>query len=82
MDAGTREQLRIIFSVALALVPRWMKRDWAERIIAKSDPAKAQIVERLITEVDRHFDVTEKPPKPVQPPHSVWRAGGGPIAAN
>jgi hypothetical protein len=74
MDARTREQLRIVLSVTLALVPRWVKRDWAERIIAKSDSAKAQIVDRLITEVDRHFEVTEKPPKPVQPPHSVWRA--------
>ncbi len=55
MDAGTREHLRVILSVALALVPRRIKNDWADRVTAKTQPAKAEIVDWLIKGIDQHF---------------------------
>ena len=61
MDGKTREQLRIVVSVALALVPRALRRDYSEKITSKVDPAKAAIAERGIDAVDKHFTVEEKP---------------------
>lgn len=62
--------------MTLALAPRHLKRDLAERIIAKSDPAKAEIVRRIIAELDRGFAIEMKPPEPFGPgPHSAWMAG-------
>ena len=73
MDDRTREQLRIAISVTLALVPRHLKRGLAERIIAKSDPAKAEIVRRIVSELDRGFVIEAKPAAPIGPgPHSAW----------
>jgi hypothetical protein len=68
MDKRTGEHLRVILSVALALVPRRIRRDWAERVTAKTEPAKAEIVGRLIAGIDQHFDVEKKPDVPVGPP--------------
>jgi len=68
MDQGAREHLRVILSVALALVPKRIKRDWAERVTAKTEPAKAEIVDRLIAGIDQHFDVERKPDVPAGPP--------------
>ncbi len=68
MDAGTRENLRVILSVALAMVPRRIRKDWAERVTAKTQPAKAKIVDRLIAGIDQQFDVEKKPDVPVGPP--------------
>ena len=47
MNQGAREHLRTILSVAMALIPRRIKKDWAERVTAKTQPAKAEIVDRL-----------------------------------
>jgi hypothetical protein len=67
----TTEQLRIAISVTLALVPRH-KRDFTE-CIRKSDPAKAEIVARVVAERDRRFEIA---PKPIGPgPHSAGNAG-------
>jgi hypothetical protein len=41
----------------VALIPRQIKKDWAQRVTAKTKPAKAKIADRLIGGVDRHFDV-------------------------
>ena len=68
MDKGTREHLRVILSVALALVPKRIRKDWAERVTAKTEPAKAEIVERLIAGIDQHFQVEHKPDVPAGPP--------------
>ncbi|MDH3582506.1 MAG: hypothetical protein OEM91_18015 [Hyphomicrobiales bacterium] len=68
MDKWTREHLRVILSVALALVPKRIRKDWAERVTAKTEPAKAEIVDRLIAGVDQHFEVEKKPDVPVGPP--------------
>ena len=67
MDKWTREHLRVILSVTLSLVPRRIKKDWAERVTANTEPAKAEIVGRLVSEIDRHFDVEKKPDVPVGP---------------
>jgi hypothetical protein len=68
MNAGTREHLRTILTVALALVPKRIRRDWNERVTAKTEPAKAEIVDRLIAGIDQHFDVERKPDVPHGPP--------------
>ena len=60
MDARTREQLRIVVSVALALVPRALRRDFSEKLTSKVDPAKAAIAERVVEAVETHFAVEEK----------------------
>jgi hypothetical protein len=74
MNGRTPEQLRIILSVALALVPRHVRRDFADRVIAKTDPAKAEIVARLASELNRHFVIEEKPQRPVEPPRCTMPA--------
>jgi len=53
MDKWTREHLRVVLSVALALVPRRIKKDWAERVTAKTEPAKAE--HRLHRPIITHF---------------------------
>ena len=68
MDKWTREHLRVILSVALALVPKRIRKDWAERVTAKTEPAQAEIVDRLIAGIDQHFDVERKPDPPHGPP--------------
>ncbi len=68
MNAGTREHLRVILSVALALVPKRIRRDWNEGVTAKTEPAKAEIVDRLIAGIDQHFDIKPKPDVPAGPP--------------
>jgi hypothetical protein len=68
MDKGAREHLRVILTVALALVPKRIRRDWNERVTAKTEPAKAEIVDRLITGIDQHFEVERKPDVPAGPP--------------
>jgi hypothetical protein len=68
MDIGTREHLRVILSIALALVPKRIRKDWNERVTAKTEPAKAEIVDRLIAGIDQHFDVERKPDAPAGPP--------------
>ena len=68
MDKWTREHLRVILSVALALVPKRVRKDWAERVTARTEPAQAEIVDRLITGIDQHFEVECKPDVPVGPP--------------
>jgi len=73
MNQGTREHLRVILSVALALVPKRIRRDWNERVTAKTEPAKAEIVDRLIAGIDQHFDVERKPNVPVGQPKGERR---------
>ena len=68
MDAATQEYLRVILSVAVALVPKRIRRDWNERVTAKTEPAKAEIVDRLIGGIDQHFEVERKPDVAVRPP--------------
>lgn len=68
MDKWTREHLRVILSVALALVPKRIRKYWNERVTAKTQPAKAEIVDWLITGIDQHFDVERKPDVPHGPP--------------
>jgi len=68
MDKGTREHLRVILSVALALVSKRIRKDWNERATAKTEPAQAEIVDRLIAGIDQQFDVERKPDPPHGPP--------------
>jgi hypothetical protein len=68
MVKWTREHLRVILSVALALVPKRIRKDWNERVTAKTEPAKGEIVDRLIAGIDQHFDVEKKPDVPIGPP--------------
>ncbi len=68
MNARTREHLRVILSVALALVPKRIRKDWNERVTAKTEPAKTEIVDRLIAGIDQHFDIKPKPDVPAGPP--------------
>ena len=76
MNAGTREHLRVILSVALALVPKRIRRDWNERVTAKTEPAKAEIVGRLIAGIDQHFVVEKKPDVPAGPPMGSRKMSG------
>ncbi len=87
MNQGTCEHLRAILSVALALVPKRIRKDWIERVTAKTEPAKAEIVNGLIAAIDQHFDVERKPdvppglplgskiPIPRKRPHRSRRSG-------
>ncbi len=68
MNTKTREHLRVILSVALSLVPKRIRKDWNERVTAKTQPAKAEIVDRLLAGIDQQFDVEKKPDVSAGPP--------------
>jgi hypothetical protein len=68
MDQGTREHLRIILSVALALVPKRIRKDWVERVTAMTQPATAEIVGGLAAAV---ADLVTN--AKISIPHDIWR---------
>ncbi len=71
MDEATREHLRIIIAVALGLTPRRVKRDLAERLTFKCDPAKRIISEAIVAEIERQFRVERRAESPTGiSPHS------------
>ena len=63
MDSTVRERLRLSLAIALALLPRWVKHDFAKRGEPQHGRAKDAIVEAVLGAVDQDFEVGEKPEK-------------------
>ncbi len=61
MDRATREHLRIIIGVALALVPPRIRQAFAQKPTGISEPAKDAMAERITAAVDQLFEVKQKP---------------------
>ena len=68
MRHSVRDHLRLIITIALALVKRKHRRDYSERITSRSDPAIQAIALRISEAVMRHFDVEIKPDRSIGPP--------------
>jgi hypothetical protein len=65
MDSADREHLRIVIAVALAGVPRAIKKAFAERFDPKTDTAKKQLAEAVTVAVEQTFTLTRKPLPPM-----------------
>ena len=61
MNDDAISHLRIIISVALAMVPRGTRREYSEKLLIRSDPAKAAITDRVAEAVLQHFTIDWKP---------------------
>ena len=68
MRKSVRDHLRLIVTIALALVKRQHRRDYSERITSRSDPATRAIAFQITDAVLRHFDVEKKPDHAIGPP--------------
>ncbi len=64
MESALRERLRLTLSIALSLLPRWTKHDFAQRSQPRQGRAQESIVEALIEAVDGEFDVADKSERP------------------
>ena len=61
-----RTELRIAVSLALTMVPRTVRRDYSEKLLIRSDPAKEKITEAIVEALLKTFAV-EKRPNPAMP---------------
>ena len=61
-----RTELRIAVSLALTMVPRTVRRDYSEKLLIRSDPAKEKITEAVVEALLKTFAV-EKKPLPTMP---------------
>jgi hypothetical protein len=57
----------IHIAVALAVVPRYLKRDYAERLTLRSEPARNQIAREIATKLAAAFEIRRRPPQIGQP---------------
>jgi hypothetical protein len=64
MQVGDRDFLRSVISVALAVMPRAIKRAFAERALPESEQAQRQMAESVTDVIANCFDFTRKPPPP------------------
>lgn len=65
MDSRDREELRMVIAVALACVPRAVRKAFAERALPQADNARRQLSEAVTAAVVQAFTVE---PKPLPPP--------------
>ena len=68
MNSSTREELRIRLSITLAMLPMAVRRNLAERLTSRKDPAVDVIVEAVIATLEHDFHIEIKPHSAVQPP--------------
>ena len=61
MAEDIKQRLRVIVSVALALVPRGVRRQYSEKLTLTADVAKDKIAEAITESVSQSFDMTERP---------------------
>jgi hypothetical protein len=64
MDGPDRDFLRSIISVALVVVPRAVKRVFAERAMRQSEIAQRQLAAAVTEAVTDAFDLSRKPLPP------------------
>ena len=68
MNNRTREELRIRLSITLAMLPPRVRRDLAERLTSRKDPAIDTVVEVVIAALEHDFHIEIRPHSAVQPP--------------
>jgi hypothetical protein len=61
MDSRDREHLRIVIAVALACVPRAIKKAFADRFDPKTEAAQKQLAEAVTVAVEQTFTLERKP---------------------
>ena len=60
MSRDTAERVRVIVSVALAMVPRGTRRRYSEKLTLVSDTAKDEIAESIAGSILQSFELTER----------------------
>ena len=65
MDSRDREELRTVIAVALACVPRAIKRAFADRFDPQGETAKRQLSEAVTSAVEQTFTLERKPLPPM-----------------
>jgi hypothetical protein len=68
MNSRTREELRIRLSITLAMLSPGVRRDLAERLTSRKDPAIDIVVEAIVSALEQDFHIEIKPHSAVQPP--------------
>jgi hypothetical protein len=63
MDDDLLNDLEIHIAVALAVVPRYLKRDYAERLTLRSEPARNQIAREIARKLATAFEIRRRPPQ-------------------
>ena len=61
MDQATRDHLRVVIAVALAVAPRAVKRAFADRCDADHHSARRELSHAAAEAVLQHFEITRKP---------------------
>jgi hypothetical protein len=61
MDSISKERLRLVIAVAIGLVPRRVKKAYADRFDPAGDEASRHISEAAAEAVAQAYDVTPKP---------------------
>lgn len=56
-----RSELRITISLALTMIPRTVRRDYSEKLLIRSDPAKERITEAIVESILSGYAVEKKP---------------------
>ncbi len=63
MSKELRSRLEVVISVALAVVPRRVRRGYVDKLALTSDPARQEIAAEIAAAVATAFEVKEKPPQ-------------------
>ncbi|MCC6736970.1 MAG: hypothetical protein IT534_12700 [Bauldia sp.] len=75
MTHDIRSDLRLTLALALTMVPRGTRREYSEKLLIRSDPAKDAITETLLAAVLDRYRL-----EPLPHPETV-RPASGPTAA-
>jgi len=61
MTVDLRSELRLTLSLALTMVPRGTRREYSEKLLIRSDPAKDAITETLLNALLERFRLDPLP---------------------
>ncbi|MCW5713780.1 MAG: hypothetical protein KIT43_04605 [Bauldia sp.] len=61
MADDLRSELRLTLSLALTMVPRGTRREYSEKLLIRSDPAKDAITETLLAALLERFRLESLP---------------------
>ncbi|MGV8839159.1 MAG: hypothetical protein ACWA6X_02525 [Bauldia sp.] len=78
MADDLRSDLRLTLALALTMVPRGTRREYSEKLLIRSDPAKDAITDALVAALLERYRLEPRPPpatiRPVSGPAPAPRA--------
>lgn len=68
MPDDLRSDLRLTLALALTMVPRGTRREYSEKLLIRSDPAKDTITDALVAAVLERYRLEPRPhPETIRP---------------